>query len=294
MGREVRRVPLKFDWPLNEPWKGFINPHHKPCPENNKTCFNGETAAGAWLSAIVRLLMCAGGDGLRTIECRERGQAYPHPYLVEFELAPTFGPPEDLKGPDLYVWLTLQNRPGNRADYVLPATPELAQLTAGLAGRSADRLFAMHDACDHWSAVKKIRKAAGMKKGWGVCPVCKGECIDPAVKAKYNRWRPKSPPKGKGWQLWETVSEGSPITPVFPTAEGLIDHMCQPATGEDRRMPWDHGWSREVATKFVMECGWAPSMIGGPGGTVDGVTGIVQTAMEKDRDQAEAQNEEQP
>ena len=29
------------------------------------------------------------------------------------------------------------------------------------------------------------------------------------------------PPKGEGWQMWETTSEGSPISPVFATPEEL-------------------------------------------------------------------------
>ena len=28
MGRELERVPLDFDWPLNRPWRGYINPFH--------------------------------------------------------------------------------------------------------------------------------------------------------------------------------------------------------------------------------------------------------------------------
>ena len=28
MGRELKRVPLDFDWPLNKPWEGFVNPHY--------------------------------------------------------------------------------------------------------------------------------------------------------------------------------------------------------------------------------------------------------------------------
>ena len=31
------------------------------------------------------------------------------------------------------------------------------------------------------------------------------------------------PPKGKGFQLWETTSEGSPISPVFKT----LDKLCE-------------------------------------------------------------------
>jgi hypothetical protein len=28
MGRELRRVPLDFDWPINKTWEGFLNPHY--------------------------------------------------------------------------------------------------------------------------------------------------------------------------------------------------------------------------------------------------------------------------
>jgi len=35
MGREVKRVPLDFDYPVNMVWKGYINPYRsiecKPC-----------------------------------------------------------------------------------------------------------------------------------------------------------------------------------------------------------------------------------------------------------------------
>ena len=29
MGRELKRVPLGFDWPLNKAWDGYINHHYK-------------------------------------------------------------------------------------------------------------------------------------------------------------------------------------------------------------------------------------------------------------------------
>ena len=34
MGRELKRVPLDFQWPLNKVWAGFLNPHHTAveCP----------------------------------------------------------------------------------------------------------------------------------------------------------------------------------------------------------------------------------------------------------------------
>ncbi|MER6605999.1 hypothetical protein ABT282_08785 [Streptomyces sp. NPDC000927] len=40
MGREVRRVPIDFNWPLNQIWEGFLAPEkfkEDPCPD----CKNG-------------------------------------------------------------------------------------------------------------------------------------------------------------------------------------------------------------------------------------------------------------
>ena len=64
------------------------------------------------------------------------------------------------------------------------------------------------------------------------------------------------PPAGDGWQLWETVTEGSPISPVFPTAEGLVDWLCSPAYNWGISGPMQ----REQAQRFV-QAGWAPSMV---------------------------------
>jgi len=71
-------------------------------------------------------------------------------------------------------------------------------------------------------------------------------------------------PTGEGWQVWETVSEGSPITPVFPTAEALIDHLVAEVTHDvgnpwHKQVQWDQPFRRAAAEAFVKQ-GWAPSL----------------------------------
>lgn len=67
------------------------------------------------------------------------------------------------------------------------------------------------------------------------------------------------PPKGDGWQLWQLISRG-PISPVFTTADELIEWMCLPDPQEWYEdgypdLPWAQGWRREVADPFVRgEC----------------------------------------
>lgn len=237
MGRELKRVPLNFEWPLSKIWSGYQNPHYaghcSDCPDCNG---RGSTLAMQRLEDLVFLLMMSPED-VRRQKC--------HPYF--------------------------QNAPLNNTRGIV-VSPDIAELTAGLAGRKGDGLFG-HDCCDNWSAVRKIVAAAGLKKKWGVCPTCNGEgsVWDSAEnKRRAARWRRKEPPKGTGYQIWETVSEGSPISPVFATPEELADWMAEPGHGWST----DQGTTREQWLRFINGLGWAPSMMSGPAGIVSGVQAV--------------------
>ena len=97
---------------------------------------------------------------------------------------------------------------------------DMTALSTGLAGRSPIGRLG-HDSIDVWSASKKIIKAAGLPSRWGICAHCKGTAVDSRVAKAASRWRSKEPPRGSGWQLWETTSEGSPKSPVFASADEL-------------------------------------------------------------------------
>jgi hypothetical protein len=223
MGREIKRVPLDFSWPMNTVWEGFLNPHYEGhssnCPECNG---RGTTIARQRLEDLTHLIMISGSDSLH-------GKS--HPWFDYGALYNTSG-----KCP----------------------SKDMAELTAGLAGRKPCS-FLGHDACDRWSATKAIIKAAKLKESWGICKHCKGQgnvWDSKENKLKAARWRSKEPPKGKGYQLWETVSEGSPISPVFATPEELADWLTKNSTGMHA------GTSREQWLKFICGPGWAPSFIG--------------------------------
>ncbi len=78
-----------------------------------------------------------------------------------------------------------------------------------------------HDSIDGHVATRKIVVAAGLPDTWGQCPVCEGKGQDPVTQVASDAWAPTEPPTGDGWQMWETTSEGSPISPVFATPEAL-------------------------------------------------------------------------
>jgi len=80
------------------------------------------------------------------------------------------------------------------------------------------------------------------------------------------------PPAGDGWQLWETVTEGSPVSPVFATPEQLARWLVQP--GNDTSIT--RGTSYAVWLRMIEE-GWAMSMVMSNGRLQSGVEFIGTT-----------------
>jgi len=73
-----------------------------------------------------------------------------------------------------------------------------------------------------------------------------------------NYCRPEFKEEPTWYQVYETVSEGTPITPPFETKEKLIEHLVEHGTSWDDK---ECGWNRESAEQFV-KSKWAPSLIG--------------------------------
>ena len=69
------------------------------------------------------------------------------------------------------------------------------------------------------------------------------------------------PPKGEAYQIWETVSEGSPITPPFKTPEELAKYCADNNVSSFGEMTEDY----ETWLNWITKSAWAPSciMIGG-------------------------------
>ncbi len=65
------------------------------------------------------------------------------------------------------------------------------------------------------------------------------------------------------FQMWETVSEGTPVSPPFATKEELAEYLAEYGDYWDQKRG-SGGWGIERATAFTGS-GWAPSMavIGG-------------------------------
>ncbi len=234
MGCEIKRVPLDFDWPLGHPWEGYVPP-----PDGCVECHS-----------------CRGLEGRPTGYSRLGNAIYAS---AEFNAKKGLLPSEaeDLTPEELRFLIALQRSvaPEYRRHNKIPYTYGGSTVT--------DPRMVAYDIMRHLAKTLRV----SLTKTF-MCPVCKGECRVVADETQHQarrRWRRKAPPKGKGWQVWETVSGGSPITPVFATPEELIEYLCTTGTTWDQESI-ARGWkdrlpTREEATAFVKGSGWVPSAV---------------------------------
>lgn len=110
---------------------------------------------------------------------------------------------------------------------------------------------------------------------------------NPPDKDRYVEYGPDA--KENTWvQLYETVSEGTPVSPAFATKEELADYLAENGDYWDQRrrqegsfMPCEP-WGKEAAYKFVFGAGWAPSLVINNGKVMSGVEFTVSDELNKE------------
>ena len=74
-----------------------------------------------------------------------------------------------------------------------------------------------------------------------------------------NYYRPKWTEEPTHYQVYETVSEGTPVSPHFATKEELVEYLVAHGDFWDK-IRGDGGWNRLSAERFV-GCGFCPSLV---------------------------------
>lgn len=278
MGRELKRVALDFDWPLKKVWQGFINPHtekHIECSGCDGTGYSPyflylkEVWYGtgivhfdpAWTGSspiqpsdqLIRENAARNCVDMWKVGYRFSVEAEIYRLTEFFNNAWMHHLTQDdvdaLVEDSRLVEFTHEWVKGQgwvrRADNNWPTAEEVNRW--GLFGLGHDSTNCHIVICERLE-----------KQGYPYeCPKCNGDgFFYPSLELKQldESWQSQEPPIGEGWQVWETVTEGSPISPVFETADKLIEWLQQ------------SGYSQQAAEKFVNGSGWAPSLT-----LVDGV-----------------------
>lgn len=280
MGRVLKRVPVGFDWPMNKVWDGYLNPHYAKS-HNCDACEGSGSSPEA-------LRMKDQWYGDAPFKPEDRGST---PFTPENKAVSARAERNVTRAPEYYGGgeAAIQREARRLAGHFNRAwshhlnADDVAALIDG--GRLMDFTHTWtpethwkmkeppyfptpeevnvwsisggfgHDSINQWIVVGAECKRLGIDPE---CPTCKGEGTiwdSPEDKKAAEEWTLTDPPVGDGYQIWETVSEGSPISPVFLTPEELARYMSTTKWGADK------GSSYETWMEFINGPGWAPSMI---------------------------------
>lgn len=284
MGREVRRVAIDFDWPLNTPYSGFLRPaelNPVRCPTCDGDSMSPEgremyqrwwgyipfspeqTGSTAFTADDPEILAYARAKivdsrafyddylGSRGDETARREAArlctiwngmWQH-HLSQEDVDALLAA-DHLDGLthrfcyDTRTWISL--------DRPTPTQREVNLWTLGL-GPGSMLSVPGHD----------IHRAEAARRGISLkCATCAGEgesFRDDDHRRAFDEWQPTPPPAGDAWQMWETVSEGSPITPPCATPEALARLLAHEDTIRDDGMGYEQ-W-----LTFIVGPGWSPT-----------------------------------
>jgi len=291
MGRELKRVPLDFQWPQNKAWSGYLNPHHTAvaCPHCEGTG-SSPLARGLkdkWYGYVEFRPEDRGSKPFQpdhpVIRARAERNARPDP---EYRWPGCDMDREARRLADLFNGQWSHHL--NDADVAaLVARGRLMDLThtwtQGEGWKAKEPAYVPtaaevndwsicgmgHDSINKWIVTEAECQRLGAPTS---CEHCGGEGETwPSDEARklYDDWERTEPPSGEGYQIWETVSEGSPISPVFVTPEALATHMAGTKWGADKGTPYE-SW-----LKFINGPGWAMSMVVQDGAVMSGVEAAV-------------------
>ena len=211
MGRELKRVPLDFKWPMEMVWKGYVNPYRS-----------------------VQCKACEGsGYSEKAMEYKNNWYGIgsnnwkPNPYHAGWRYRP-----DSRKYNLTQLEVDALVKHGRISELCKDGhhpTPEdvrefLLRDSMGLDGISK------------WVCLSATAEA----EGWDTtCPFCDGtgeHWFSEEIRELHENWREEDPPTGEGYQLWSNTDEGSPVSPVFASMEELAEWCVNGATifGSDR------------------------------------------------------------
>jgi len=231
MGRQVKRVPIDFKYPMNQVWVGYISPYKGV---DCKACDgSGESPEYKQIS-----------DDWYGFDSPEKRWCH---NITDDEAKALFDAGR-LKG-----------------DF--SECPTGSQVNAWAKDR-----FMGHDAINKWICVKQRAERLGITEA--ECSYCKGCGVvffSEEIEKLIEEFEGREPPIGEAYQLWETTSEGSPISPVFEKPEDLAQWLYDNKASSFG----SHTQSYEQWLKFITGAGWAMSAVMVNGELKSGVDALV-------------------
>ena len=288
MGREIKRVPLDFNWPLHKVWQGYKNPFYtaKECHSCNGSGYSpyAKNLQDLWYGQVPFDPASTGSKPfginhpfIRALAERNVSECIKLKYnigSVEQEaerLATTcfdnhWG--HHLSQDDVDA-LIKEDRLYELTKTWVPQVgwkPKEPKPEISAAMVNEWSLSGMgHDSINCSVCIGNRCEREGQEK---YCSECHGEGIiwpSKEDEKRYDEWEGTEPPSGEAYQLWETVSEGSPVSPPFMTPEELAAWL----RANDTSVTKDTSFEEWV--KFIRGPGWSVSAVTMNGEVMSGV-----------------------
>lgn len=271
MGRELKRVPMNFNWPIGKIWGGYINPYFVQSTD----C---DSCGGTGNSPEYKLLKDK-WYGYAPFKPEDRGSIpfteedvldhakrncngrfnYNKEWSMKMEcrrLMDLFNSSwsHHLNDDDVSA-LIKANRLYDFTHTVVPGKGWVKKDTPYIPTAREVNLWSInglgHDGINCWAVIDAECKRLGYKTE---CDKCSGEgriWPHPEIRNKYDSWNPLDPPFGDGFQLWQTTSEGSPCSPIFPSLDGLCAWCEDNATTFGSQKADRESWKKMLDENFV-------------------------------------------
>lgn len=283
MSRTLKRVPLDFHWPTGKVWGGYLNPYNSQavqCPDCDGTGLSekAKQIKDQWYGDADFDPIAYGAtplkpDNLAILELARRNVGETNSRAIAREVRRLFRHfsnqwSHHLIQADVDALIA----GGRLVDFThVPRTDEQREIVRKKVADggngwlpepngyhpSADEVNAWslrglgHDAINQWICIRERCKREGIDQE---CPACKGEETlwpTPEIKQAAEEWTPEEPPAGEGFQLWETTSEGSPISPVFDSLDALCQWCATDATTFGSLTASADEWRKMLEADFV-------------------------------------------
>lgn len=225
MGRELKRVPIDFEWEINKLWCGYINPHkiheckecngsgnskefiklldewygnhtevnYKPNPFKNGFRYN----TNAWKNNITE-------EDVTALFNANRLSYFTRVPINQEQIEIV---KEKIANGENY-WISFNNG-------YIPTPQEVNEWNLkGFGHDSINAIVCVQARLKREGKPDKCSKCNGTGENWQ----------HPIAKNLYKNWKSYDPPTGEGFQLWNTTTEGYPMTPVFNSLEELCQY----------------------------------------------------------------------
>lgn len=280
MSREIRRVPLDFAHPLKEVWPGYLLPEalrEAPCEPCGQTGYSpfAKRLYDRWYGRVPFDPAETGSEpftpetpGVRRFA--ERNVARDPLFYATFNPGP--GGVVDREARRLCgLWNGMWSH--HLAQEDVDALIDAGRLTS-FTHHWADgewkpiepkpvvtarqvNLWSLtgigHGSINAWIVVDAACTRAGEEKRCSHCGGHGSREKYEGQRAEAEAWKPTEPPTGEGYQLWETISEGSPVSPVFATPAELATWIKTHGSEFDgRNTPYDQlvAWIESVGVSI--------------------------------------------